>query len=200
MVGRVKPLLVAQLARLGVRAIGLTGIDGVLISAEKTPPVRAILDERLRVVRDDLTGRIVSINRELLDLLINAGYVPVVSPPVIDLNSGPLNIDADRLAAAIAVALRADQLLILSDVPGLLRDVNDPASLVPSILAGALDQYLELARGRMRVKLHAARDAINGGVARVVLADGRGSSPVLAALDGAGTTLEASPSAEGIPA
>jgi acetylglutamate/LysW-gamma-L-alpha-aminoadipate kinase len=199
MVGRVKPLLVAQLARLGVRAIGLTGIDGALITAEKTPPVRAILDERLRVVRDDLTGRIASINSELLDLLINAGYVPVVSPPVIDLNSGPLNIDADRLAAAIAVALRADQLLVLSDVPGLLRDIADPASLVRSIPAGEIEQYMELARGRMRVKLHAARDAIRGGVARVVLGDGRGSSPILAALGGAGTTLAASPCAEGVP-
>lgn len=198
MVGRVKPLIVAQLAGLGVRAIGLTGIDGVLVSAEKTPPVRAILDDRLRVVRDDLTGRIASINSELLDLLINGGYVPVVSPPVIDLNNGPLNIDADRLAAAIAVALRADQLLILSDVPGLLRDINDPASLVRSIPAGAIDEYMELARGRMRVKLQAARDAINGRVARVVLGDGRGSSPVLAALDGAGTTLEATPYAKGI--
>lgn len=191
MVGRIKPLIAAQLARLGTRAVGLTGIDGMLITAEKTPPVKALLDGRRCVVRDDLSGRITAINTDLLHMLIRAGYTPVISPPVIDPSVGPLNIDADRLATEIAIALQAECLVLLSDVPGLLRDLDNPSSLVRTIPHSALDEHLPLAQGRMRVKLQAAGAALAGGVARVALGDGRRSTPIQAALDGCGTVIEA---------
>lgn len=189
MVGSVKPRVVVQLLRRGVRAIGLSGLDGRLISAEKTPPVKALVDGRARVVRDDLTGRISAINTELLRLLLDAGYLPVISPPVIDPEAGPLNTDADRLASALAVALKAEYLITLSNVPGLLRDLDDPNSLVSNVAQREFGRYLELAHGRMRVKLLAANDALAGGVAHVILSDGRLRSPLRAALAGSGTTL-----------
>ncbi len=190
MAGRVKSSLTAHLVRRGVRAVGLTGIDGALVLAKKTPPAKAYLDDRLVVVRDDLTGRVVSVNVELLRLLLGAGYVPVLSPPVIDPDVGPLNIDGDRLASAIAVALAATHLIILSNVPGLLRDPADPASLISRLSLGNFAEHVDLARGRMRVKLLAAQEALLRGVKRVVLGDGRLASPIEAALAGQGTTLE----------
>lgn len=189
--GRVKPLLTAQLVQRGVRAVGLTGIDGALVTARKTLPARVIIGDRLCVVRDDLTGRVTEINTELLHLLLKSGYVPVISPPVIDPKVGPLNIDGDRLASELAIALRATHLLILSNVPGLLRDPADPASLITRLREQDFAQYLGCAQGRMRVKLIAAQDALKGGVCRVILGDGRLTSPIQAALDGQGTTLEA---------
>jgi [amino group carrier protein]-L-2-aminoadipate 6-kinase len=191
MAGRVKPLLTAHLVRCGVRAVGLTGIDGALVRAKKTAPIKAYLDDRLVVVRDDLTGRVAEVNVELLHLLLAAGYVPVLSPPVIDPDAGPLNIDGDRLASAIAVALAATHLIILSNVPGLLRDPADPSSLVPRLSLASFAEHVELARGRMRVKLLAAQEAITRGVRYAVLGDGRLASPIEAALAGQGTTLEA---------
>jgi acetylglutamate/LysW-gamma-L-alpha-aminoadipate kinase len=191
MAGRVKPLVTTQLVQRGVRAIGLTGIDGALVTARKTPPAKAILEDRLCVVRDDMTGRVAEINTALLRMLLDGGYVPVISPPVIDLKVGPLNIDGDRLAAAIAVALGATHLIILSNVPGLLRDPTDPTSLVPHLPQRSFAEYVEFAQGRMRVKLLAAQEALAGGVRCVILGDGRLSSPIQAALSGQGTTLEA---------
>jgi len=195
MAGRVKPQLTARLVQCGVRAVGLTGIDGGLVLAKKTPPARAILDERPCVVRDDLTGRVAEVNTELLRLLLGAGYVPVLSPPVIDLEVGPLNIDGDRLAAAVAAAMRATHLIILSNVPGLLRDparrADDPENLVRRLSLGDFADHLELAQGRMRVKLLAAQEALRAGVDPVILGDGRRASPIQAALAGQGTTLTA---------
>jgi acetylglutamate/LysW-gamma-L-alpha-aminoadipate kinase len=190
MAGRVKSALTAHLVRRGVRAVGLTGIDGALVLAKKTPPARAYLEDRLMVVRDDLTGRVASVNDGLLRLLLGAGYMPVLSPPVIDPDVGPLNIDGDRLAAAIAVALEATHLIILSNVPGLLRDPADPASLIPRLSLRNFAEHVDLAQGRMRVKLLAAQEALLLGVKRVVIGDGRLSSPIEAALVGQGTTLE----------
>jgi len=190
LVGRVKPSLIAHLVRCGVRAVGLTGIDGGLVLAKKTNPAKVYLDDRLMVVNDDLTGRVVSINVDLLRLLLGAGYVPVLSPPVIDPEVGPLNIDGDRLAAAIAVALEATHLIILSNVPGLLREPGDPTSLVPRLSLQNFAEHVELAQGRMRVKLLAAQEALTGGVGRVILGDGRLPSPIEATLAGQGTIIE----------
>ncbi|HEY0736676.1 MAG TPA: [LysW]-aminoadipate kinase [Herpetosiphonaceae bacterium] len=191
MLGRVKARIVAQLVRLGVRAVGLSGLDAALVTAEKTPAVKAVVDDRLRVVRDDMTGRVTALNKDLLDLLLTAGYVPVISPPVLDPQVGPLNTDADRLAALVARTLGAESLILLSNVPGLLRDPSDPGSLVPTIPGDDIDHYLGLAQGRMRVKLLAAYEALTGGVPRVVLGDGRIDGPISAALAGLGTTLVA---------
>jgi len=187
MLGRVKPPLVRALLGLGVRAVGLSGIDGGLVTARRNRPARAVVDGVPCIVRDDLTGRVAWVDPHLLHTLLAGGYLPVVSPPALDPGSGPLNVDADRLAAALAVAMSADWLVILSDVPGLLADRDDPASLVTELPGHELPRYLDLAAGRMKVKLRAAGDAHLGGVPNVVLADGRAASPVLAAIGGAGT-------------
>jgi len=192
MAGRVNPKLVAQLLALGVEAVGLAGIDGALIRADRKEAVRAVVDGRVRIIRDDLTGRIRSVNAPLLHLLLDAGYVPVVSPPAVDPASGPLNVDADRAAAALAVAAGARCLVILSNTAGLLRDPADPATLIEQVSPGGFDACLEVARGRMKLKLIAAREALQGGVRRVVLGDGRLKSPVKQALAGRGTALDAS--------
>lgn len=191
MLGRVKARIVTQLVRLGVRAVGLSGLDAALVTAAKTPAVKAMVDNRLRVVRDDMTGRVTALNKDLLDLLLAAGYVPVISPPVLDPQVGPLNTDADRLAALVALTLGAESLILLSNVPGLLRDPSDPGSLVPAIPDKDLEHYLGLAQGRMRVKLLAAYEALTGGVPHVMLGDGRIAEPISAALAGQGTRLVA---------
>ncbi|WP_327044206.1 [LysW]-aminoadipate kinase [Microbispora sp. NBC_01189] len=195
MLGRLKPPLVTELLRLGVRAVGLSGADGGMVTARRTPPANVVVDGVRRVVRDDLSGRISAVDAHLPRTLLAAGYVPVISPPAYDPEAGPesgaglLNVDADRFAARLAVALEADWLVILSNVPGLLRDPGDPASLVTEIPCEDLAGYLDLAGGRMKVKLRTAGEACLAGVPHVVLGDGRGPSPVLTARAGAGTTL-----------
>ncbi len=187
--GRIKPMLVTKLLMLGVKAIGMIGVDGMLVQARRKPAVRAIMDGHLQMIRDDLSGRITEVNLVLLRGLLDAGYLPVVSPPAFDPECGALNVDADRMAAAIAVALGVDKLVLLSNVPGLLRDPVDPSTVVDKIPGEAIEAFLPLAKGRMKLKLIATREAITGGVRHVVIGDGRLPSPVYQALAGRGTVI-----------
>jgi acetylglutamate/LysW-gamma-L-alpha-aminoadipate kinase len=189
MLGRVKPTLVAELLAAGVAAVGLSAIDGELVTARRTPPARVVVDGVERVVRDDLSGRIEAVNPRLVRTLMDAGYVPVVSPPARDPHHGLLNVDADRLAARLAVALHADCLVVLSDVPGLLCRPGEIDGLVAEVPCENVSTYLDMAVGRMKVKLRSAAEARHAGVPHVVLGDGRRPSPVLSARRGAGTTF-----------
>jgi acetylglutamate/LysW-gamma-L-alpha-aminoadipate kinase len=193
--GRVKPALVAQLDRLDVPAVGLTGMDGGLVEARQKPALKIVEEERTRLVRGDLSGRVTDVRPALLELLCDLGYVPVVSPPVRGDGDTPLNVDADRLAAALAGALNAQALVLLTDAPGVLRDPDDPTTLVQT--ATDHEDLLDYARGRMKLKVVAAGEALAGGVATVAIADGRRTGPVEAALAGEGTLLEAEPDPAG---
>lgn len=184
--GRVKPALVAQLNKVGVPAVGLTGLDAGLVDARQKPALKVVDGGRTRVVRGDLSGRVTSIRPALVELLCEAGHVPVVSPPVGGDGGTTLNVDADRLAATLAGALGAQALVLLTDAPGVLRDPSDPTTLVSK---AAAQDLLVHARGRMRLKVVAAGEALTQGVATVIVADGRRERPVAVALAGEGTSL-----------
>lgn len=197
MTGRVNPVIVSTLLQMGVQAIGLAGYDGHLLQAKRKAVVKANVDGKIMLIRDDLTGKITSVNAALLHLLLDNGYVPVISPPAFDPEVGPVNVDADRTAAAVAAALLAERLVILSNVPGLMQDPNDPDSLIREIAPEQMEQAMEVAKGRMKLKLIASGEALAGGVKKVILADGRVESPVTHALQGQGTVLVASVSQVG---
>jgi acetylglutamate/LysW-gamma-L-alpha-aminoadipate kinase len=190
MAGRVKPRLLATLAGAGVCAAGLTGLDGGLLTARRKTARRAVIDGRTVLVRDDHSGTIVAVNPLILRVLLDAGITPVVSPPAASDGDGPLNVDADRAAAAIAVALGASRLLLLTAAPGLLRDPPDESTVLARCVlpaAGAAPRHAASA-GMFR-KLTAAAEALRGGVPAVRISDGRTDAPITAAIGGAGTAL-----------
>ncbi|AZM55273.1 acetylglutamate kinase [Streptomyces sp. WAC 01529] len=190
--GAVKPALVAELSRHKVPAVGLTGMDGGMLRARRKSAVRAVVDGRTVLIRDNHSGRITMVDTELPETLLKAGYVPVVSPPAIDEHDRPVNVDADRAAAALAAALGADQLLLLTGAPGVLADVDDPTSVQSTHQISPTGPPDASATGGMALKLIAAREALTGGVATVRIADGRTPEPVSRALAGAGTTVHVS--------
>lgn len=187
--GLVNAQLVGALQRLGVQALGLSGLDGGLLRGRRKDVLRIVENGRPRVLRGDFTGRVERVNVELLSLLLGSGYVPVIAPVALAESGAALNVDGDRAAAAVAAALDADTLVILSNVPGLLADTDDARSLIPRVAAGDLDGYQARVMGGMRRKLMGAREALRGGVRRVVLADGRAADAVTAALAGRGTVI-----------
>ena len=192
--GRVNKGIVERLQSLGVDAVGLSGIDGRLWSGERKTAIRALEpDGRTRIIRDDLSGRVTAVNTSLLDLLFDAGHTPVLTPPAIAMTGEAINVDADRAAAMTAAAMRADALVLLSNIPGLLRDPADPGSLIRRVEPSAPQQAREAAVGRMKNKVLGAEEAIAGGVGRVVIADAGVASPVRAALAGEGTLFESVP-------
>ena len=129
------------------------------------------------------------VNVGLLELLLANNYLPVLTPPGSSFEGVAVNVDGDRAAAAVAVALKADVLLLLSNVPGLLRNFPDEASLIKTIPAGEVGDYLEFAQGRMKKKVLGAAEAVQGGVKRVVFGDARGEKPIQNALAGKGTVV-----------
>jgi acetylglutamate/LysW-gamma-L-alpha-aminoadipate kinase len=125
----------------------------------------------------------------LLSLLLEAGYTPVLTPPALSYQGEAINVDGDRAAAATAVALGAEALIILSNVPGLLERFPDESTLVGHIPAGRLDAFMAVAQDRMKKKVMGAGEALAGGVKRVVFADGRVDQPLRRALAGEGTVI-----------
>jgi acetylglutamate/LysW-gamma-L-alpha-aminoadipate kinase len=188
--GKLNKLLVERLQRLGVNAVGLAGIDGRVLEGQRKATIRVVEDGKQKVLRDDWTGTVERVNAGLLRLLIDAGYLPVVAPIAASAAGEALNVDGDRAAAALAQGLSADTLLLLSNVPGLLRAFPDEASLIPRIARAAVEEFLPLAQGRMKKKVLGAAEALAGGVGRVILGDARSGQPVSRALAGQGTVIE----------
>jgi acetylglutamate/LysW-gamma-L-alpha-aminoadipate kinase len=190
--GKINTLLVERLQKLGVNALGLSGIDGRLMMAKRKEAIRIIDPEtgKQRMLRDDFTGKIETVNGALLRLLLDAGYTPVVAPLALSFEGEALNVDADRAAAMVAGAVNAAQLILLSNVPGLLRQFPDESTLIRHIDRDQVEQSLEFAEGRMKKKVLGASEALQHGVGQVIFADGRVESPVANALAGHGTVID----------
>lgn len=187
--GKVNTFLVEQLQALGVNAVGLSGVDGRLLVAERKESVISVENGRRRIIRDDYSGKIEQVNSDLLRALLAAGYTPVVAPLALSHQGETLNVDADRAAAMIAAALGASTLILLTAAPGLLRYFPDVNSLIPELKLAQIDQAIEAAQGRMKKKVLGAQEALQGGVQRVLIADGRVETPIRRALQGEGTAI-----------
>ncbi|MGI6375772.1 MAG: [LysW]-aminoadipate kinase [Anaerolineae bacterium] len=187
--GEVNKGIVELLQAAGVNAVGLSGLDGRLLEGQRKEAIKVIENGRRRVIRDDYTGTVQRVNVDLLRLLLDNDYLPVVTPPAISFEGEAINVDGDRAAAMIAAALGADTLVILSNVPGLLRDFPDESTLIREIPRARADDFMEHAQGRMRIKVLGATEAIDQGVGRVIFGDARIVEPVRRALAGQGTVI-----------
>jgi [amino group carrier protein]-L-2-aminoadipate 6-kinase len=187
--GKANKRIVERLRSLGVNAVGLTGLDGGIVQGRRRADLRVRENGRIKVLHDNHVGSIECVDMKLLNMLLQGGYTPVLTPPIAAEDGTAINADGDKVAAAVAVALGASHLIILSDAPGLLRDGDDASSLIEQIDVSALNGLEKNIGGRARTKLRAAVDARRHGVGAVVIADGRVEAPLSAALDGAGTRL-----------
>lgn len=187
--GKMNKGIVERLQRLGANAVGLSGLDGRMFEGKHKDTVRSVEDGKVKVLRGDHTGTVERVNTHLLSLLLDNGYLPVLTPPGASFEGVAINVDGDRAAAAVAVALQAEVLVLLSNVPGLLRHFPDEASLIPAIPAAQVAEFLQVAEGRMKKKILGAAEAIAGGVKRVIFGDARAAAPLTRALAGAGTVI-----------
>ena len=180
--GKINKHLVNILGEFGGSAIGISGIDAHLIEAE-------IKDERLGFV-----GEVTKVNvQPILDLL-EKEYIPVVSTVGCDNEGNAYNINADTAASFIAGALKAERLITMTDIPGILRDVNDPNSIIKKVNTQEARQLFEdgVISGGMIPKVQCCIDAIEMGVNKVTILDGRVPHAVLLELltdEGAGTMV-----------
>jgi len=189
--GRANAHLVAALHRRGVPAIGLRGIDGGLLRARRKEALRVREGERILILRGDYSGAPAGVNEGLLRALLDQGLFPVIAPMGLTPDGEIVNVDGDRAAASLAAALGAEGLIFITGAPGLLRAFPDESTRVPRLALAELEAAMAWAQGRMRHKLLAAREALEGGVPQVLLADGRQPAPLTAALNGNGTRIDA---------
>ena len=190
--GKVNSLLTEQLQMLGVNAFGLSGLDGRVLQAARKESIQSVDAERgkRKIIRDDYTGKIEKVNSELLCWLLNAGYLPVIAPVAVSEKGEALNVDADRAAAMVASALKAETLILLTAVPGLMKNFPDESTLIRQLPQSQLSMASEAAQGRMKKKVLGAEEALKGGVSRVIIADGRIQNPISNALSGNGTVIQ----------
>lgn len=187
--GKVNQDLVTGLQNLETDAVGLSGVDGRLLTGPRKSVVRVLEDGKRKIRRGDHSGRIESVNEELLGLLLESGYTPIASVPMLADDGTPVNSDADRAAAAIAGALDAE-LVLLTDVTGVYTDPDDQETRIDTVESTAGMSKLEtVAEGFMGRKVMAAKEALEMGASRVVIGDANAPKPVQDALSGAGTTI-----------
>ena len=183
--GKINKTLVNLLEMKGGQAMGISGMDGRLIEAE-------IKDERLGYV-----GEITHINIKPVTDLLEKGYIPVISTLGCDREGNAYNINGDTAAARVAGALEAERLIMLSDIPGLLRDKDDPSTLIPevSVIEAARLRQEGVISGGMIPKMECCVEAIRRGVKKVIIMDGRVPHSILMELltdEGAGTMVKGS--------
>ncbi|MFC6837435.1 acetylglutamate/acetylaminoadipate kinase [Halomarina ordinaria] len=190
--GKLNTALVVGLQNAGVNAVGLSGVDGGLLTGPRKGAVRVVEDGKRKIRRGDHSGRIAEVDGDLLETLLDGGYTPVATVPMLAKDGEEwlaVNSDADRAAAAVAGALGAD-LVLLTDVPGVLADLEDPESVIDRVDSPAAYEALtEAAEGFMTRKVMAATEGLEGGASSAVIADANADAPVSAALGGAGTTI-----------
>jgi len=190
--GKVNTDLVATFREAGVDAVGLSGVDGGLLTGSRKSAVRVIEDGKKKIKRGDHSGKLERVNGELLETLLEDGYTPVVGPPMLADDGVPVNTDADRAAAAVAGALGAT-LVVLTDVAGVYEDPDDPETLIESVTTpAAYDALTDAAEGFMTKKVMAATEALESGASEVVVADANADAPVTAALGESGTHIHPS--------
>jgi acetylglutamate kinase len=180
--GKINKTLVNLLEMKGGHAIGLSGMDGRMIEAKRK-------DERLGYV-----GEITAVNIAPLKDLIERGYIPVVSTLGCDGEGNTYNINGDTAAAAIAGALGAERLIMMTDIAGILRDRDDPSTLIPEITVSEAETLKKegIVSGGMIPKVECCIDAIRRGVKKVIIMDGRVPHSILMELltdEGAGTLV-----------
>lgn len=188
--GRANKALVEAFQQRGVNAVGLSGLDGRIFEGKRKDTLTIVERGKRKVLRGDYTGKVERVNAGLVTLLLDHGYLPVLCPPAVSYAGEAVNVDGDTAAAHLAAAVKAEEFVMLSNVPGLLRDPDDPTSLVARIPAEAIDDFMPLAHGRMKRKLMAAGIALKAGVRRAILASANVETPVTSALAGHGTVIQ----------
>jgi [amino group carrier protein]-L-2-aminoadipate 6-kinase len=181
--------IVELLQQKGVNAVGLSGLDGKSIQGKRNSGIKVRENGKTLLLRD-FSGKPKAINKHLLDLLLDNGYSPVLSVPLIDENNFAINSENDDVIALLQSEFKADKIISLIEAPGFLLDKNDPSSLVSEMSKTELETMEQKVDGRMKRKILALRKLFEAGDTTVILSDGRTENPIKDALNGKGTIIK----------
>ena len=180
--------IVALCQRHGINAVGLSGLDGRMIEGRRNRGIR-VREGGKTLLKRDFSGKPAAVNRELLHLLLEGGYAPVLCIPIIDEHGCPINSENDDIVNVLQESLGARCILQFIEAPGFLDDPADPESVVACMTPAEVAAREHRVTGRMKRKMLALRRLTETASTRVVIADGRGERPVADALAGKGTVI-----------
>ena len=172
-----------------VNAIGLSGIDGRAVQGQRNRGIR-VREGSKTLLKRDFSGKPRSVNAQLFHTLMNGGYVPVLTIPIIDENGHAINSENDDIINVLQQELSADHIVQLIEAPGFLDDKDDAQSLVPELSRSEIERREQQVEGRMKRKMLALRKLFESGASRVTIGDGRTESPIRDALAGKGTIIQ----------
>jgi acetylglutamate/LysW-gamma-L-alpha-aminoadipate kinase len=175
--------------RHGINAVGLSGLDGRAIQGRRNKGIRIRENGKLKIVRD-YSGKPQSVNKPLLELLLDNGFTPVLSVPIIDEEGFAINSENDDIINVLQEGMQAEKIIQLIEAPGFLEDKDDPDSLVKRITRSELQSREQQVEGRMKQKMLALTRLFDSGATTVIISDGRTEHPVKDALDGKGTIIQ----------
>lgn len=188
--GKINAFIVEFLQKKGVNAVGLSGMDGQLALGKRRSKIRVVDNGRQKVLYGDFAGSVEVINTKLLELLLKSGYVPVITPPALSYEMEAINVDGDKLACQIAIAMKARKLSFFLSAAGMLRDKDDEDSLIDEVCGlDEIDKVMKMAGGRMKKKILAAKWALEAGILSVTMSDGRVKEPIKKVESGLGTVF-----------
>jgi acetylglutamate/LysW-gamma-L-alpha-aminoadipate kinase len=173
----------------GINAVGLTGLDGRLIQGERNKGIR-VRENGKTLIKRDFSGKPRSVNTNLLKLLLDNGYCPILTIPIADENGFAINSENDDIVTRISHALEIETVIQLIEAPGFLDNPDDENSLVKQMGIGELNSREARVEGRIKRKLLALSKLCAGGKTRIIIADGRVEHPVANALSGKGTHIK----------
>ncbi|MBC7109686.1 MAG: acetylglutamate kinase [Archaeoglobi archaeon] len=166
LVGNINSKIVSLISKYGEKGVGLSGKDGMLIVARKKEPKKMVVDGKVVEVDYGFVGEIERINPEIVSIMLENEYIPVISPIAVDKNGNNLNINADTVAGELAGVLKAKKLISMTDVDGLMKNPKDPSTLIRSISLRELEEMMESGsiQGGMIPKCESIIRALKGGV------------------------------------
>ncbi|MEJ5350545.1 MAG: [LysW]-aminoadipate kinase [Melioribacteraceae bacterium] len=172
----------------GINAVGLSGLDGKVIVGKRNSGIKVREGGKTLLLRD-FSGKPKSVNKHLLNLLLDNGYTPVLSVPLIDENNFAINSENDDIISLLQSEFNAEKIISLIEAPGFLLDKNDESSLLSKISKEELEAMEQKVEGRMKRKILALRKLFESGNTTVIISDGRTEHPVIDALNGKGTII-----------
>ena len=186
---KINKSIVADLTKLGAKAVGLSGKDGGMITAKKK-----FIEKDGQKIDIGFVGEITQVNRELIDILVDKDYIPVISSIGVGEEGETFNINADYVAGEVAAAVGAHRLIFLTDVNGVYRDFEDKSSLIADMTVETAREYIDsgIISGGMIPKVNTCLEAIEGGVDHVIILNGQIKHSILLELfteEGCGTMI-----------
>lgn len=173
----------------GINAIGLTGLDGQIIKGKRNKGIRIREDRKLIIVRDN-SGKPYEINIELIKLLLDNGYTPVLTVPIISEDGKALNSENDDIVSLLSNSIKADKVVQFIEAEGLLENPDDENSCIKQLSKSELLQKVESSIGRIKRKLYAIQKLFDNPEIKIIISDGRLEQPITNILNGGGTIIK----------